>query len=69
MEAGRLPTKWQAPRCYANRTLEGIWATAPFLHNGSVPTLAHLLQLEPRPARFSLGHSAFDITRVGVAGT
>ena len=67
MEAGRLPTKWQAPRCYANRTLEGIWATAPFLHNGSVPTLAHLLQLEPRPARFSLGHSAFDTTRVGVA--
>ena len=67
MEAGRLPTEWRAPNCYANRTLEGIWATAPFLHNGSVPTLAHLLQLEPRPATFRLGHAGFDTTRVGFA--
>lgn len=29
--------------------LDGIWATAPFLHNGSVPTLAGLLDSRTRP--------------------
>jgi cytochrome c peroxidase len=28
---------------YRARPLDGIWATAPYLHNGSVPTLAELL--------------------------
>lgn len=30
-------------RAYKGRSLNGIWATAPYLHNGSVPTLYHLL--------------------------
>jgi mono/diheme cytochrome c family protein len=30
--------------------LDGIWATAPFLHNGSVPSLAALLDSSTRPA-------------------
>ena len=30
--------------CYRARPLDGIWATAPYLHNGSVPTLADLLK-------------------------
>ncbi|HEY3393348.1 MAG TPA: hypothetical protein VGK58_11620 [Lacipirellulaceae bacterium] len=35
---------------YANQPLDGIWARAPYLHNGSVPTLWHLLQpQEDRP--------------------
>src|SRR5262249_10766731 len=29
---------------YKGRPLNGIWATAPYLHNGSVPTLADLLK-------------------------
>ncbi len=33
-------------------SLDGIWATAPYLHNGSVPTLATLLKSADRPARF-----------------
>ena len=39
-------TGYQAP------PLNGIWATAPYLHNGSVPTLATLLKSPDRPARF-----------------
>ena len=33
----------QELRAYKARPLEGIWATAPFLHNGSVPTVYQLL--------------------------
>lgn len=41
---------------YESRVLQGIWATAPYLHNGSVPTLADLLvRGEDRPKKFSLG--------------
>ncbi len=41
---------------YESRVLEGIWATAPYLHNGSVPTLAALLEpVENRPAEFRIG--------------
>jgi hypothetical protein len=29
---------------FESRVLEGIWATAPYLHNGSVPTLSELLK-------------------------
>jgi mono/diheme cytochrome c family protein len=39
-------TGYQAP------PLDGIWATAPYLHNGSVPTLALLLKSSDRPKRF-----------------
>ena len=39
-------TGYQAP------PLRGVWATAPYLHNGSVPTLHHLLKSSERPARF-----------------
>ena len=37
---------------YQAPPLDGIWATAPYLHNGSVPTLATLLKSSDRPARF-----------------
>jgi mono/diheme cytochrome c family protein len=39
-------TGYQAP------PLDGIWATAPYLHNGSIPTLALLLKSSDRPKRF-----------------
>lgn len=35
---------------YIAPPLDGIWASAPYLHNGSVPTLWHLLHPESRPA-------------------
>lgn len=54
----------EAPCGYKARPLVGIWATPPFLHNGSVPTLADLLG-EERPARFAWGSREFDPVRVG----
>jgi len=65
-EAGRLPSIWRGSRAYANRTLSGVWATAPYLHNGSVPTLAQLLELQPRPSTFQLGQRGYDTQLVGV---
>ena len=53
---------------YAARPLHGIWAAAPYLHNGSVPTLYDLLlPPERRPAVFALGGRAFDPVKVGFA--
>ncbi len=52
---------------YEARVLQGIWAAAPYLHNGSVPTLADLLEPPAaRPARFSIGPE-YDLGRVGLA--
>jgi hypothetical protein len=53
-------------RAYKGRSLNGIWATAPYLHNGSVPTLWHLLgPVERRPDTFSVGAREFDPKNVG----
>jgi cytochrome c peroxidase len=51
---------------YKARPLNGIWATAPYLHNGSVPTLAELLKPEcERMGRFHVGSIEFDKDNVG----
>lgn len=51
---------------YKARPLNGIWATAPYLHNGSVPTLDALLRrAAERPSSFSVGVRTFDPVRVG----
>jgi len=51
---------------YANQPLDGIWARAPYLHNGSVPTLRALLDVpEERPAEFYRGYDVFDQDGVG----
>ncbi|HEX8573713.1 MAG TPA: di-heme-cytochrome C peroxidase [Allosphingosinicella sp.] len=51
---------------YKARPLNGVWATAPYLHNGSVRTL-HDLLLPPaqRPRRFWVGNREFDPVAVG----
>jgi hypothetical protein len=54
---------------YVAPPLSGIWATAPYLHNGSVPTLWHLMHPDQRPRRFYVGGHALDLDRVGIAGT
>ncbi|HEX3554773.1 MAG TPA: di-heme-cytochrome C peroxidase [Thermoanaerobaculia bacterium] len=57
---------WRAPKAYPARPLAGVWATAPFLHNGSVPNLYELLSPVPeRSATFYLGNPEFDPKRVG----
>jgi mono/diheme cytochrome c family protein len=61
---------------YKARSLNGIWATAPYLHNGSVPTLYDLLlpmkgEKDPangeyRPDKFQVGSREFDPSKVGL---
>jgi hypothetical protein len=61
---------------YKARSLNGIWATAPYLHNGSVPTLYDLLlpkrgpkdpaNGEYRPDKFMVGSREFDPEKVGL---
>lgn len=63
---GYLPNCLQAPRSYKARPLNGIWATAPYLHNGSVPNLYALLSpVSERPEKFYTGHLEFDPANVG----
>jgi len=54
---------------YQAPPLDGIWATAPYLHNGSVPTLHALLFSSTRPARFtrppSTDFEQYDASHVG----
>ena len=51
---------------YKARPLDGIWATPPYLHNGSVPNLEELLSpVADRQAKFYLGSTRFDPTDVG----
>lgn len=54
-------------RGYAATPLTGVWANFPYLHNGSVPTLHHLLgPASERPAIFQvMAARTFDRTRVG----
>jgi cytochrome c5 len=49
---------------YMALPLDGIWARAPYLHNGSVPTLAALLTKQ-RPAKFWRGNITYDEAGVG----
>lgn len=44
---------------------DGLWARAPYLHNGSVPTLYHLLVPETRPKLFKRGGRHYDTAKVG----
>jgi len=50
---------------YANMPLDGVWLRAPYLHNGSVPTLRALLFPEERPRTFYRGYDVYDWQRVG----
>ena len=55
---------------YKARPLNGIWATAPFLHNGSVPSLYQLLlPSDQRDAVFYTGNREFDPKHVGQIST
>ena len=52
---------------YESRVLEGIWAAAPYLHNGSVGTLADLLKpAAERRQSFAVGPH-YDLDEVGLA--
>jgi hypothetical protein len=51
---------------YVNMPLDGLWLRAPYLHNGSVPTLRDLLErAADRPRVFYRGFDLYDAGRVG----
>jgi mono/diheme cytochrome c family protein len=54
---------------YQAPPLDGIWATAPYFHNGSVPTIAHVLNSKARPRVFTrsygTGKEDYDVERLG----
>ena len=51
---------------YANAPMDGLWLRAPFLHNGSVPTLWDLLSpADKRPVTFWRGNDRYDPVRLG----
>ncbi|HEY6878737.1 MAG TPA: hypothetical protein VI299_11995, partial [Polyangiales bacterium] len=66
--AGDNGQSWmeQLPGYYAP-PLDGIWATAPFFHNGSVPTLDGVIDPKKRPATWSsdMNDGDYDLARLG----
>lgn len=50
---------------YKADMLHGIWARAPYLHNGSVPTLVNLICPATRPSKFLRGVLYYDTGLVG----
>jgi len=59
-------TTYEVVDGYVAPPLDGIWASAPYLHNGSVPTLWHLLHPESRPKVWRRIAIALDEERVGL---
>lgn len=53
---------------YVAPLLEGLWASAPYMHNGSIPTLWHFLRPDQRPAKFIVGNQNLDMEKVGSIG-
>ena len=68
-EAARLEVPnpyWKFERIWISRPMSGIWATAPYLHNGSVPTMYHLLlPASERPVRFTYFSRNYDPVNMG----
>lgn len=54
------------PKGYVAPPLCGIWASAPYFHNGSVPTLWHVLHSEQRPKVWKRTRDGYDQKHVGV---
>jgi mono/diheme cytochrome c family protein len=53
---------------YANQPLDGLWLRAPYLHNGSVPTMWDLLEPpDKRPGVFYRGNDVYDKEKGGFA--
>ena len=63
---GNMPNEVRGELAYKVRPLNGIWATPPYLHNGSVPTVYDLLSpARERPGEFYLGNREYDPEKLG----
>jgi hypothetical protein len=56
----------ESPDGYIAPPLDGIWASAPYLHNGSVPTLWHLMNSTERPVVWKRTADGYDQKNVGL---
>ncbi|MDA1015811.1 MAG: c-type cytochrome [Planctomycetota bacterium] len=54
------------PAGYVAPPLDGVWASAPYLHNGSVPTLWHILHPDQRPSIWRRTIDGYDQNRGGI---
>jgi mono/diheme cytochrome c family protein len=63
------PYRFTLNRGYQAPPLDGVWATGPYFHNGSVPTVYHVLNSRARPKVFTrsfrTGREDYDPARVG----
>ncbi len=57
---------WDSPEGYVAPPLDGIWASPPYFHNGSVPTLWHVLHPEDRPVVWTRTATEMDTNRIGL---
>jgi len=63
---GNMPNEVRGALAYKAQPLNGIWATPPYLHNGSVPTIDALLgPAADRPRTFYLGNREYDPVKLG----
>ncbi|MEO4014484.1 di-heme-cytochrome C peroxidase [Pseudomonas rossensis] len=66
MDGFGLPIGVRELRAYKARPLAGVWATAPFLHNGSVPSIYQLLSpQDERTTTFYKGTFEYDPSHLG----
>jgi hypothetical protein len=64
-----VDASWRLTGGYLERPLDGVWATAPYLHNGAVATIDDLLTApDARPRSYMAGARAYDTSRMGYAG-
>jgi len=63
---GQELTDRAAGHGYVAPPLDGVWATAPYFHNGSVPTLWHVLHPSERPTVWRRTPTGYDESRVGL---
>lgn len=57
---------WVETDGYVAPPLDGIWASAPYLHNGSLPTLWHVLDSSSRPTIWRRQQLGPDLRRGGL---
>lgn len=62
------PSHPQRNEGYVAPMLSGLWATAPYLHNGSVPTLDQFLHPEKRVTKFYVGGHRLNYKTMGIDG-
>ena len=63
------PLQFAEPYGYQAPPLDGVWATAPYFHNGSVPTVYHVLNSTARPRIYTrsyrTGKEDYDPVKLG----